>query len=162
MSKESTILKQQAEIKSLRKQVDELKGEVAEWQRLAQIAMTGADQDVMLRVFNPWGLTRKELGVLFAILRRPNGATRDQIMLALYTGESIDSQPEIKVIDVFVCKVRRKLAEVADSQYALPRSAIETVWGTGYKIAPEHHAKLTSIMGYDPSSITLDANGRAA
>jgi two-component system cell cycle response regulator CtrA len=36
-------------------------------------------------------------------------------------------EPELKIIDVFICKLRKKLAKAADGD-----SHIETVWGRGY------------------------------
>jgi two-component system cell cycle response regulator CtrA len=36
-------------------------------------------------------------------------------------------EPEIKIIDVFICKMRKKLANVS-----LGKNYIETVWGRGY------------------------------
>jgi two-component system cell cycle response regulator CtrA len=36
-------------------------------------------------------------------------------------------EPEIKIIDVFMCKIRRKLANASNG-----KDHIETVWGRGY------------------------------
>jgi two-component system cell cycle response regulator CtrA len=36
-------------------------------------------------------------------------------------------EPELKIIDVFICKLRKKLANASDG-----RNFIETVWGRGY------------------------------
>ena len=36
-------------------------------------------------------------------------------------------EPELKIIDVFVCKLRKKLSAAMDGE-----SHIETVWGRGY------------------------------
>jgi two-component system cell cycle response regulator CtrA len=36
-------------------------------------------------------------------------------------------EPELKIIDVFICKLRKKLANASDG-----RNYIETVWGRGY------------------------------
>jgi two-component system cell cycle response regulator CtrA len=36
-------------------------------------------------------------------------------------------EPELKIIDVFICKLRKKLATANDGE-----SHIETVWGRGY------------------------------
>ena len=38
-------------------------------------------------------------------------------------------EPEIKIIDVFVCKLRKKLAEATGGSHY-----IETVWGRGYRL----------------------------
>jgi two-component system cell cycle response regulator CtrA len=36
-------------------------------------------------------------------------------------------EPELKIIDVFICKLRKKLAEASGG-----KNYIETVWGRGY------------------------------
>ena len=36
-------------------------------------------------------------------------------------------KPELKIIDVFICKLRKKLADASAG-----RNYIETVWGRGY------------------------------
>jgi two-component system cell cycle response regulator CtrA len=36
-------------------------------------------------------------------------------------------EPELKIIDVFICKLRKKLAEATGGEHY-----IETVWGRGY------------------------------
>ncbi|MBI3710852.1 MAG: winged helix-turn-helix domain-containing protein, partial [Proteobacteria bacterium] len=36
-------------------------------------------------------------------------------------------EPELKIIDVFVCKLRKKLAAACEGE-----NYIETVWGRGY------------------------------
>ena len=38
-------------------------------------------------------------------------------------------EPEIKIIDVFVCKLRKKLADASGGV-----NYIETVWGRGYML----------------------------
>ena len=43
------------------------------------------------------------------------------------TPPTLDEEPEPKIIDVFVCKLRKKLAAAAGHE-----SPIETVWGKGY------------------------------
>lgn len=141
------------QIVALQRQITELKDELEEWKRAARVAYTGADSDTMLRAFNPWKLTTKEMTLLFSILRRRNGVSRDQIMVALYTGESVDAQPDIKIVDVFVCKLRRKLANPDNPQYAVPKDTIKTIWGRGYRVEPEGHKLITGILGYDPGAV---------
>ncbi len=70
-------------------------------------------------------LTDKEFALLkFFLLNCGVVSTKRQIMDALYVGEK---KPEIKIIDVFVCKLRRKLAEALDSKVI-----IDTILGKGY------------------------------
>jgi two-component system, cell cycle response regulator CtrA len=38
-------------------------------------------------------------------------------------------EPELKIIDVFICKIRKKLANASNG-----KDYIETVWGRGYTL----------------------------
>ena len=51
------------------------------------------------------------------------------ILNQLYNGMD---EPELKIIDVFVCKLRKKLASASGGQ-----DFIETVWGRGYMLREE-------------------------
>jgi two-component system cell cycle response regulator CtrA len=75
----------------------------------------------------PVPLTGKEYACLeFLALRRGMTVTKEMFLTHLYAGRD---EPEMKIIDVFICKLRRKLADAG----APP--IIETVWGRGYTIA---------------------------
>jgi two-component system cell cycle response regulator CtrA len=50
----------------------------------------------------------------------------------------VDDEPEIKIIDVFVCKLRKKM-EIFGVK-------IETIWGRGYYMTPEMKAKAAAMM----------------
>ena len=72
----------------------------------------------------PLHLTGKEYGILELLsLRKGTTLTKEMFLNHLYGG--ID-EPELKIIDVFVCKLRKKLSAAAGENY------IETVWGRGY------------------------------
>ena len=74
-------------------------------------------------------LTSKEFAVLeLLVLRRGQVLTKDIFLNHLYGG--ID-EPEAKIIDVFICKLRKKL------QAAGSDKLVETVWGHGYSIREE-------------------------
>jgi two-component system cell cycle response regulator CtrA len=45
-------------------------------------------------------------------------------------------EPELKIIDVFICKLRKKLANASEG-----RNFIETVWGRGYVLREPHDAE---------------------
>jgi two-component system cell cycle response regulator CtrA len=70
-------------------------------------------------------LTGKEYQMLELLsLRKGTTLTKEMFLNHLYGGMD---EPELKIIDVFICKLRKKLAEATgDSSY------IETVWGRGY------------------------------
>ncbi len=70
-------------------------------------------------------LTGKEFKILELLALRKGGVVaKEVIMDHLYGG--ID-EPQVKVIDIFICKLRRKLLGAGITP-------IETVWGGGYKI----------------------------
>ncbi len=64
---------------------------------------------------------------LLELLALNKGRTlgKESLINQLYGG--ID-EPEPKVMDVFVCKIRRKMQKITDKDY------IKTVWGRGYTI----------------------------
>ncbi|ADK73438.1 transcriptional regulator [Roseobacter phage RDJL Phi 1] len=70
-------------------------------------------------------LTTKEMALTLAIANRKGGTlTKEAALTEIYGGRD---EPELKIIDVFVCKARRKLLQVGAAE------AIETVWGQGYR-----------------------------
>ncbi|MDJ0944092.1 MAG: response regulator transcription factor [Kiloniellales bacterium] len=73
----------------------------------------------------PLHLTGKEYGILELLsLRKGTTLTKEMFLNHLYGG--LD-EPELKIIDVFVCKLRKKLAAATGGD-----NYIETVWGRGY------------------------------
>ncbi|MBL4666178.1 MAG: response regulator transcription factor [Sneathiella sp.] len=70
-------------------------------------------------------LTGKEYGMLELLsLRKGTTLTKEMFLNHLYGGMD---EPELKIIDVFVCKLRKKLAAATSGD-----NYIETVWGRGY------------------------------
>jgi len=70
-------------------------------------------------------LTGKEYAMLELLsLRKGSTLTKEMFLNHLYGG--ID-EPELKIIDVFICKLRKKLSSASGGQ-----NYIETVWGRGY------------------------------
>jgi two-component system cell cycle response regulator CtrA len=70
-------------------------------------------------------LTGKEYQMLELLsLRKGTTLTKEMFLNHLYGG--ID-EPELKIIDVFICKLRKKLAMATGGEHH-----IETVWGRGY------------------------------
>ncbi|WP_416881958.1 response regulator transcription factor CtrA [Marivita sp.] len=84
-------------------------------------------------------LTGKEYQMLELLsLRKGTTLTKEMFLNHLYGGMD---EPELKIIDVFICKLRKKLSEATGDG-----SHIETVWGRGYVLR-------------DPE---VDADGRIA
>jgi two-component system cell cycle response regulator CtrA len=70
-------------------------------------------------------LTGKEYQMLELLsLRKGTTLTKEIFLNNLYGGMD---EPEIKIIDVFICKLRKKLANASSG-----KDYIETVWGRGY------------------------------
>jgi two-component system cell cycle response regulator CtrA len=69
-------------------------------------------------------LTEKEYRILeLLFLRSGSIVAKESFLNHLYGG---NDEPDIKIIDVFVCKLRRKLAQAGAGE------VITTVWGRGY------------------------------
>ena len=83
-------------------------------------------------------LTGKEYQMLELLsLRKGTTLTKEMFLNHLYGGMV---EPELKIIDVFICKLRKKLAEATGGQ-----NYIETVWGRGYVLrepAPGEETRL--------------------
>ncbi|MCF7700501.1 response regulator transcription factor CtrA [Loktanella sp. M215] len=70
-------------------------------------------------------LTGKEYQMLELLsLRKGTTLTKEMFLNHLYGGMD---EPELKIIDVFICKLRKKLSEATGGD-----NFIETVWGRGY------------------------------
>ncbi|HEV7371950.1 response regulator transcription factor CtrA [Arenibaculum sp.] len=79
----------------------------------------------------PLHLTGKEYGILELLsLRKGTTLTKEMFLNHLYGGMD---EPELKIIDVFVCKLRKKLATATSGE-----NYIETVWGRGYVLRDPH------------------------
>lgn len=73
----------------------------------------------------PVHLTGKEYQMLELLsLRKGTTLTKEMFLNHLYGGMD---EPELKIIDVFICKLRKKLANATGGE-----NNIETVWGRGY------------------------------
>ncbi len=82
--------------------------------------------EMTLEPFPGLVLTKMEARLLHHLdLRDGKPCTKEALMAALYHSEPGD-WPEVKLIDVFVCKLRAKLKETPFS--------IVTIWGVGYRL----------------------------
>lgn len=89
----------------------------------------------------PLHLTGKEYGIIELLsLRKGTTLTKEMFLNHLYGGMD---EPEVKIIDVFICKLRKKLADATDGS-----NYIETVWGRGYVLRdPEAETEKTVANG---------------
>lgn len=73
----------------------------------------------------PVHLTGKEYQMLELLsLRKGTTLTKEMFLNHLYGGMD---EPELKIIDVFICKLRKKISTATGGE-----NFIETVWGRGY------------------------------
>jgi two-component system cell cycle response regulator CtrA len=80
-------------------------------------------------------LTGKEYQMLELLsLRKGTTITKEMFLSQLYGGMD---EPEIKIIDVFMCKIRKKLAIASNGI-----DYIETVWGRGYLLREPQEMKV--------------------
>jgi two-component system cell cycle response regulator CtrA len=72
-------------------------------------------------------LTNKEQAILeIMALRKGNILSKEMLIEHLYNGMD---EPEAKIIDVFICKLRRKIMNLSNGV-----DYIETIWGRGYAL----------------------------
>jgi DNA-binding response OmpR family regulator len=83
------------------------------------------DQRLVLVDDHPVRVTGKEYDILeLLVLHKGTPLTKAMILDYLYGGMD---KPEVKIIDVFICKLRKKVAQATGGSHY-----IETVWGRGY------------------------------
>ena len=92
--------------------------------------------------YAPQRLTRVESRLLLALARRSTCLSKEVLYSELYSSRAPADMPEPKIVDVFVCKLRRKLAACGAAEM------IRTVWGRGHVL-------------FDPSPAAV-ASARAA
>jgi two-component system cell cycle response regulator CtrA len=86
---------------------------------------------------NSVNLTGKEYAILELLaLRQGSTLTKEMFLNHLYGGMD---EPEIKIIDVFICKLRKKLAGFSGG-----KDYIETVWGRGYVLRDPLEVRIAS------------------
>ena len=79
-------------------------------------------------------LTGKEYQMLELLsLRKGTTLTKEMFLNHLYGGMD---EPELKIIDVFICKLRKKLSVATGG-----KNYIETVWGRGYVLREPNEAE---------------------
>ncbi len=85
----------------------------------------------------PLHLTGKEYGILELLsLRKGTTLTKEMFLNHLYGGMD---EPELKIIDVFVCKLRKKLTTATEGE-----NYIDTVWGRGYVLRDPTEAQASA------------------
>ena len=83
------------------------------------------DEKIVKVSGSPVRLSGKEYQMLELLaLRKGSTLTKEMFLNHMYGGMD---EPDLKIIDVFICKLRRKLSNANQG-----RNHIETIWGRGY------------------------------
>ena len=88
---------------------------------------------------SPVPLTTKEYQILELLsMRKGTALTKEMFLNHLYGGMD---EPEVKIIDVFICKIRKKLAKASNG-----KNYIETLWGRGYVLRDPDERRVTASV----------------
>jgi DNA-binding winged helix-turn-helix (wHTH) protein len=103
----------------------------------------------------PVHLTGKEYDILELLsLRKGTTLTKEMLLIHLYGGME---EPKLKIFDIFVCKLRKKLAQATGGKHY-----IETVWGRGWVLcdpmSPEPGDAPCSLPGAAAAGIVANPN----
>ncbi len=97
----------------------------------------------------PVHLTGKEYAMLeLMVLRKGTVLTKEAFLNHLYGGMD---EPEVKIIDVFICKLRKKLAAAGAGD------VIGTVWGRGYTVRDQAKPAVPVVLSHLLASAPSEA-----
>ena len=85
-------------------------------------------------------------------LRKGTTLTKEMFLSHLYGGMD---EPEMKIIDVFICKLRKKLASASGG-----KDYIETIWGRGYVMRERLAQKDSGRNTLPTCHLSRNASGR--
>ncbi len=136
----------------LRVAVRRARGHAASQIRIGRLTLDLAARTVAVDEV-PIRVTAKEYAILELLaLRRGTTLSKETFLDHLYGGRD---EPEQKIIDVFICKLRKKIAAVTGGT-----PGIETVWGQGYVLrepAPAMHGLAEEAPAFFGPDLTPEA-----
>lgn len=132
MSMESTVAafnmaSESGELAYLRKENDELRGQI---HQLTEALYDNQPYPKHL------GLSPMEERLVKILAKRKRVVAKESLLAGVYF-DRIGDEPQIKIIDVYICKIRRNL----------PQLGIETHWGRGYSMSDEGREWLREQVG---------------
>ena len=134
-SGEKSIFGLQSENAELREYIAELRERITQ---LEHKMFALAPLERAERIRRAFKLTPSQTKIVSALLAR-QFISRGDLMDVLYGAKPVCDQPDIKIIDVMICKLRAKLRAVD------PSIAVQAVWGQGHAMSPEAKAKIIAI-----------------
>ena len=99
-------------------------GEATAREKLAFV--TADDAQDYAPIMRQFDFTHREARLFLVLKRAPNQTCGKEALLTRMYADRIDDAPDAKIVDVFVCKMRKKLAKTT--------WRIETIWGEGYQL----------------------------
>jgi DNA-binding response OmpR family regulator len=115
--------------------IEELEAEVA---FLKQELGRVCDVERCAKLKAAFTLTGKEAEILLLLYDRPRVLSKQAILSAVW---GPDSDILSRTVDVFMCKLRKKLG--------FP--SLETIWGSGYRLTPEGRQRVKEQLDILPS-----------
>ena len=106
-------------------------------ERLAELEGGQSDAGESIALQRRMSLTRKEAAVVSILLSRESAST-GAILSSLYADRVGSETPDPKIVDVFVHKTRKKLAD-----YGI---TIDTIWGTGYALTSASKQRIREML----------------
>jgi len=125
------------EIVHLRERLEDTEAQVREFQKVES-----GIADKLVRVAS---LTVYE-AIVVSVLMQHEKASKSRLYNALY-GHILNSGPEPKIVDIFICKIRKK--------FAPHKIEIGTIWGWGYEMKRPDKDRLRDMM---PENLTITAS----
>lgn len=119
------------------------------------IPLEYADDHMLMLAMRAFNFTPAEARMFIALLRRPQ-ATKGMLHTASQRLEPVASSEEVsepKIVDVFICKMRKKLRA-----RGVPIK-IDTIWGRGYALSLASKTEAHKLMGIANTNITTSTNG---
>lgn len=114
-------------IRSMRERIDLLEEEVRQYREAIEVQRPYPEA---------WRLTKYEGRMLKALARAKGGyVSTEQLLVTLY---GLEPDVEPKIVDVWICKLRKKLAGTGIE--------IRTSWGVGFGLSPESVLALRRIV----------------
>jgi two-component system cell cycle response regulator CtrA len=102
----------------------------------------------------PVELTGKEYSVLeLMMLRKGTVLSKDAFLNHLYGGMD---EPEMKIVDVFICKLRKKLLQAGAD------NIIGTIWGRGYMVRDPLSGLTAELSGQQRAPVEAEPNRMSA
>jgi DNA-binding response OmpR family regulator len=129
-------------------EVDQLRGENERLRdRVEELGrVLGVDQSLTSRLRDVFGLEAGLAPILGMLMKRAF-VSHSSLYTVLYAGRPECDWPEAKVMDVQICKLRRKLRKHGVT--------IETRWGEGWRMSIADKARVRTVL--DKASASVEA-----